>query len=150
MKAIDHLSDLASMLGQPLGTSDWILVDQPMIDAFADTTRDAQWIHVDPARAADGPFGAPIAHGFLTVSLLSAFGKTAFHIADVRMGVNAGFDRLRMTAPVPVNRRVRAHFVVHRFEPVEGGAKLTLDVKVELEGSDKPACVAHWLVRQYT
>ncbi len=150
MNVVAQLSDLAARVGQPLGVSDWIVIDQAMIDAFAHTTRDAQWIHVDPARATQGPFGAPIAHGFLTLSLLSAFVKTAFSVVDVRMGVNAGFDRVRMTAPVPVNQRVRAHFALHSFDAVAGGAKLTLDVRVELEGMDKPACVCLWLVRQYT
>ncbi len=150
MKIFAKLADLSGLVGQPLGTSAWMVVDQRMIDAFAETTCDPQWIHVDPIRAAQGPFGAPIAHGFLTLSLHSAFVISAFRIADVRMGVNAGFDRVRMTSPVRVNSRVRGHFVLGSYEAVDGGAKLRLDVTVEIEGGDRPATVSQWLVRQYT
>ncbi len=121
-----------------------------MIDGFAATTLDSQWIHVDPARAAHGPFGATIAHGFLTLSLHSAFSISAFRIADVRMGINAGLDRVRMTAPVLVGSRLRGHFSLGQYESIDGGAKLRLDVSVEIEGSPKPASVSQWLVRQYT
>jgi acyl dehydratase len=149
VKVFDRLADLSQLVGQPLATSDWITVDQSMIDAFAHTTQDAQWIHVDPQRAAQGPFGATIAHGFLTLSLHSALSMSAFRVADVRMGVNAGFDRVRFTAPVLVGSRVRGHFAVHSFEAIDGGAKMTLQVTVETEGQDRPASVALWLTRQY-
>jgi acyl dehydratase len=150
VKHHDRLEDLAARVGQPLGTSDWMRVDQSTIDAFASVTRDPQWIHIDPVRAAQGPFGATIAHGFLTLSLHSALVVSAFRIGDVRMGVNAGFDRVRFTAPVRAGERVRATFVLATFEPQDDGAKLALDTTVEIEGRDKPACVSRWIVRQYT
>lgn len=149
MKVFDRLEDLSLLVGQLLATSDWITIDQSMIDAFAHTTLDQQWIHVDPQRAAQGPFGAPIAHGFLTLSLHSALSMSAFRVADVRMGVNAGFDRVRFTAPVIVGSQVRGHFVLHSFEAVDGGAKMTLQVTVEVQGQERPASVALWLTRHY-
>ncbi len=146
------LAELAGHVGQPLGTSDWVLVDQARINAFADATGDHQWIHVDPERAAAGPFGAPIAHGFLTLSLLPMLFDSGFAIADVTMGVNYGLNRVRFVTPVPAGRRVRAHFRLLAFERLEGprfGAQMTVEATIELEGATKPACVAETVSRRY-
>ena len=149
MKTYPRLADLQALVGQPLGTSDWITVDQPRIDAFADATLDHQWIHVDPERAAQGPFGTTIAHGFLTLSLLPAFFASAFDIGDVRMGVNYGLNRVRFTAPVPVGSRLRASFRLLAYEPLDGGAQLVTEVTVEREGTERPACVAEAVTRRF-
>ncbi len=145
-----HLADLASHIGQDIGTSDWLLVDQARIDLFAQATGDHQWIHVDPIRAADGPFGATVAHGFLTLSLLPAMFATGFAIDDVRMGINYGLNRVRFANPVRVGSRLRGHFKLLAFEALEGGAQLTVQATIELEGSTKPACVAETVSRRYT
>jgi len=147
MRTFARLADLAALEGQELGTSDWVVVDQSAIDEFAHATGDAQWIHVDPARAAAGPFGTPVAHGFLTLSLLSRLAEDAFRIADVRMGLNYGLDRVRFPSPVPVGSRLRGVCVLRRFEAIAGGAQLTMAVTVEREGGGKPACVAEWVTR---
>jgi acyl dehydratase len=144
------LAELAALEGQLIGTSDWVLVDQARIDAFAAATGDLQWIHVDPVRAAAGPFGRPIAHGFLTLSLLPMLFDSAFAIDDVRMGVNYGLNRVRFVSPVPAGARVRAVFRLLRHEPLEGGAQMTVEATIELEGSAKPACVAETVSRRYT
>ena len=149
MKHFAHLHDLQSLVGQEIGVSDWLLVDQRRIDQFAEATGDHQWIHVDPVRAADGPFGKTIAHGFLTLSLVPEMFATAFVVDDVRMGVNYGLNRVRFTAPVPSDSRVRGHFVLKSYEPIDGGAQLAVEVRVELEGSSKPACVAETLSRRF-
>ena len=150
IKRFAHLADLTALVGQPLADSDWIEVDQARIDAFADATRDPQWIHIDPVRAAAGPFGTTIAHGFLTLSLLPALLHTAFTIDDVRMGVNYGLNRARCPAPVPSGSRVRAHFKLLAFERLpDGGAQLTIEATIEREGGAKPVCVAELLTRQY-
>lgn len=143
-----RLDELPGRVGQILGQSEWVQVDQAAIDRFAQATGDAQWIHVDPARAASGPFGATVAHGFLTLSLLPAMAATAFAVSDSRMGVNYGLDRVRFPAPVPVGSRLRAHFTLLRCEPCEGGLQLTLEARVERQGSDKPVCVAQTLSRR--
>jgi acyl dehydratase len=141
------LAELAALQGQEIGTSDWIAIDQSRIDLFAQATGDRQWIHVDPQRAAAGPFGATVAHGFLTLSLLSELSAAAFEIVDVRMGLNYGLDRVRFPSPVPVGSRLRAVCVLDRLEPIDGGAQLTLTVTIEREGGAKPACVAAWVTR---
>ena len=116
MRMFEKLEDLAPLVGQEIGVSDWIAVDQPRIQAFADATEDQQWIHTDPDRAAAGPFGTTIAHGFLTLSLLPRFYETAFRVREVRMGINYGLDRVRFPAPVPVDSRLRGRFVLKRLE----------------------------------
>jgi acyl dehydratase len=150
MKTFGHLSDLQALVGSELGVSDWITVDQQRINLFADATGDHQWIHVDPVRAAAGPFGAPIAHGFLTLSLLPEMTAAAFTVTDVRMGVNYGLNRVRFTAPVPVDSKVRGRFKLLAYEAIEGGAQLTVEASMEREGSAKPVCVAESLSRRYT
>ena len=149
MKTYAHLADLAALAGQEIGTSDWLLIEQARIDLFAQATGDHQWIHIDPARAAAGPFGAPIAHGFLTLSLLPMLFEGAFAVADVRMGVNYGLNRVRFVSPVRVGSRVRGRFKLLRYEPLDGGAQLTVEATIELEGSAKPACVAETVSRRY-
>jgi acyl dehydratase len=143
-----RLSDLQPLVGREIGLSDWVVVDQQRIDRFAEATGDDQWIHVDPERAAAGPFGAPIAHGFLTLSLLPLLTEDAVEFADVRMGVNYGLNRVRFPAPVKAGGRVRARLRLLSYEPIEGGAQLVVEVTVELEGSPKPACVAETVSRR--
>ncbi len=149
MKHYAHLADLQALVGQELGHSDWLLVDQARIDLFAQATGDHQWIHTDPARAAAGPFGATVAHGFLTLSLLPALFETGFAIDDVRMGVNYGLNRVRFPAPVRAGSRLRGRFRLLSYEPLAGGAQLTVESTIELEGSAKPACVAESVSRRF-
>ena len=149
MRSFEKGSDLQALVGQHIADSDWITVDQRRIDGFAEATGDRQWIHIDPQRAAAGPFGTPIAHGFLTLSLLPEMSASAMQVRDTRMGVNYGLNKVRFTAPVPVDSRLRGHFKLLVFEPLEGGAQLSLEVTMEREGSSKPVCVAESLVRRY-
>jgi len=149
MKHYAHLADLQALVGQELGCSDWLQVDQARIDLFAQATGDHQWIHTDPARAAAGPFGATVAHGFLTLSLLPVLFETGFAIDDVRMGVNYGLNRVRFPAPVRVGSRLRGRFRLLSYEPLAGGAQLTVESTLELEGSEKPACVAESVSRRF-
>ncbi|WP_395138226.1 MaoC family dehydratase [Schlegelella aquatica] len=150
MKVFERLTDLQGLVGQSLGTSDWVQIDQERIDRFAEATGDHQWIHVDPARARQGPYGTTVAHGFLTLSLLPLFFESAFVIRDVSMGINYGLNRVRFPAPVPVDSRLRAHFTLLAYEPLEpAGAQLTVQVTVEREGSDKPVCVAESVTRRH-
>src|SRR5213083_2519551 len=142
MRSFDKLADLQACIGQEIGVSDWITIDQQRIDRFAEATGDFQWIHVDAERAASGPFGTTVAHGFLTLSLLAPMFATGFELKDSQMGVNYGLNRVRFTAPVPVDSRVRAHFKLLSYEAIEGGAQLAVEVTMEREGSVKPVCVA--------
>lgn len=149
MRRFASLEELGRELGQVVGTSEWVTITQQRIDEFARATGDLQWIHVDPVRAAAGPFGATIAHGFLTLSLLPQMGESALDIGGVRMGVNYGLNKVRFPAPVPVGSRLRGHFKLTGFEPIEGGAQITFEVTMEREGSAKPVCVAESLSRRY-
>jgi acyl dehydratase len=149
VKHYAHLADLQALVGQEVGVSDWVQVEQSRIQAFADATGDQQWIHTDPVRAATGPFKAPIAHGFLTLSLLPMLFETAFAVDDVTMGVNYGLNRVRFISPVTVGSRLRGHFKLQNFDILPGGAQLTMLASVEIEGSDKPACVAETVSRRY-
>ena len=149
MRIFDRIADLESLVGQELGVSEWILVDQQRIDLFAQATADCQWIHIDAERAADGPFGTTIAHGFLTLSLLSAMSTTAFRVNDTRMGVNYGLNKVRFPAPVPVDSRVRGRFQLIGYEPLEGGAQIAIEATMERENGIRPVCVAEWLSRWY-
>ena len=144
-----QLADMAALVGQDIGASNWVQIDQDRINQFAQATGDHQWIHLDPVRAAAGPFGAPIAHGFLTLSLLPMLFESAFAVDDVRMGVNYGLNRVRFVSPVRVGSRLRGRFKLLSFEPLEGGAQLTVEATIELEGSAKPACVAETVSRRY-
>lgn len=150
MKIFDTLQQIQDFVGQGEVMSDWLTVTQDQINQFAQATDDQQWIHVDPERAKAGPFGATIAHGFLTLSLLPAFFATAFKIQNVRMGVNYGLNKVRFTAPVTVNSRLRARLSLKACEAIENnGVQLIWLVNVEREGSDKPVCVAESLTRLY-
>ena len=150
MRHFDTLDELAACVGQEVALSDWVTVTQARVQQFADATGDQQWIHVDVERARQGPFGAPIAHGFLTLSLLPVFFDSAFEIRQGGMGLNYGLNRVRFTAPVPVGSRLRARMTLLAATPIEGnGLQMTWSVAVEREGSDKPVCVAEALVRRY-
>ena len=150
MKIFDTLAELAACVGQEVAVSDWVTITQAQVNQFADATGDHQWIHVDPDRARAGPFGAPIAHGFLTLSLLPRFFESAFDVRGSSMGVNYGLNRVRFTAPVPVGSRLRARMTLLSAEPIAGdGLQMTWSVAVEREGGDKPVCVAESLVRRY-
>ena len=149
MRSFDRLADLEPLVGQHIADSEWIAIDQRRIDQFAEATGDHQWIHVDPVRAAAGPFRTTVAHGFLTLSMLPEMGANAMEFRDVRMGVNYGLNRVRFTSPVPVGSRVRGRFKLLAYEPIAGGAQLTFDVTMEREGSEKPVCIAESVSRRY-
>lgn len=150
MRIFDTLADMRPLIGQSLGHSDWIAVGQDRVHAFAEATEDRQWIHVDPERAAAGPFGGPIAHGFLTLSLIPYFFETGFSVSESRMVLNYGLNKARFTAPVPVGSRLRAAFKLLAMEDVAGGAvQVTVEVAIEREGSARPVCVAETVARHY-
>ncbi len=150
MKIFEHLMQLKDWVDQEPLTSEWHAISQTQIDQFAQATGDHQWIHVDPEKAKAGPFGTPIAHGFLTLSMVPLFFHTAFSISDVRMGVNYGLNRVRFTSPVPVNSRLRGNFVLKSCEEIDNqGLQLTWRVHVEREGSDTVACIAETVTRLY-
>ena len=150
MKTFQTLSDLTACVGQEVALSDWITITQQQVNLFADATGDHQWIHVDLEKAAAGPFGGTIAHGFLTLSLLPRFFESSFEIIESRMGVNYGLNKVRFMAPVPVGSRLRARMKLLRAEPIKGsGLQMTWEVTVEREGSTKPVCVAESLMRRY-
>jgi acyl dehydratase len=141
--------DLEASVGRQLGTSDWLEITQQRIDKFADATGDHQWIHVDPERAKDGPFGACIAHGYLTQSLVNLFLPQIVDVQGISMGVNYGADKLRFPAPVPVGSRVRGSAELIKVEHVKGGVQATIRVTVEIEGSERPGCVIDTISRYY-
>jgi len=147
---VTSIRELESRVGQEVGVSPWVEITQERIDTFAKAINDFQWIHVDPARAKQSPFGSTIAHGFLTLSLLSHLSEQTFSFTDRRMGINYGLNRVRFTSPVPVGSRVRARFTVLKFEKIEGnGVQVTWTATIEIEGARKPALVAEWLGRHY-
>jgi len=151
MRTLTGIDDLETLVGQHLGTSEWVDITQERIDAFAEATGDHQWIHVDPERASNGPFGATIAHGYLTLSLLPLFYSTVYRVEGVRMGINYGANKVRFLTPVPVGSRLRGSIEVGEVKRVpNGGAQVTWNVTVELEGSDKPACYAEAISVMYT
>ncbi|WP_327237332.1 MaoC family dehydratase [Streptomyces sp. NBC_01317] len=141
--------ELRAGVGEQLGHSDWLEIDQKRIDLFADATGDHQWIHVDPERAAAGPFGTTIAHGYLTLSLLPVFVPQIIAVENVTMGVNYGTNKVRFPAPVPVGSRLRASAVLQSVEEAGGGVQLTALVTVERESGTKPVCVAESVSRYY-
>ena len=144
------LRELEHRVGEEVGVSPWVEVTQTRIDTFAKAIDDFQWIHVDPARAKRSPFGGTIAHGFLTLSLLSHLSERTFGFTDRKMGVNYGLNRVRFTAPLPSGSRVRARFTLQKFEKLaEGGVQVTWSTVVEREGAEKPVLVAEWLGRHY-
>ncbi|MBU8977948.1 MaoC family dehydratase [Lysobacter sp. MMG2] len=150
MRTYETIADLKPLVGEIIGVSDWIQIDQARINQFAQATGDDQWIHVDTERAAKGPFGTPIAHGFLTLSLLPALFATAFEIRRSTMGINYGLNKVRFIQPVPVDSRVRGHFKLLGWDAIDNeGAQLLIEMTVELEGAGKPACVAESITRRY-
>lgn len=150
MKTFNTLAELSAHVGTTVAVSEWLTISQGQINQFAQATGDHQWIHVDPERAAQGPFGTPIAHGFLTLSLIPRFMETSMQVHHVRMGVNYGLNKVRFISPVPVNSRLRAHLKLLEVVPVDnGGVQQAWEVTIEREGAAKPACVAEALVRQY-
>ncbi|MDR3079954.1 MAG: MaoC family dehydratase [Streptomyces sp.] len=139
--------ELKAAVGEQLGYSDWLEIDQKRIDLFADATGDHQWIHVDPEKAARGPFGTTIAHGYLTLSLLPLFGPQLLQVEGVKMGVNYGTNKVRFPAPVPVGSRLRSTATITSVEDVPGGVQVSVAFVVEREGGDKPVGVAESVVR---
>ena len=150
MKVFASLQEVVSCVGQEVAVSEWITITQEQIDLFAQATGDHQWIHVDTKRAAEGPFGTTIAHGYLTLSLVPRFFESAMRIDNVRMSINYGLNKVRFMAPVPVNSRLRARITLLACDALEPqGFQQTWQVQIEREGSDKPVCVAESLARLY-
>ena len=144
VRALEH------RVGEEVAVSPWIEITQERIDTFAKAIDDFQWIHVDRARAESSPYRGTIAHGFLTLSLLSHLSERTFAYSDRKMGVNYGLNRVRFTSPVPSGARVRARFTLAKYEKIEGnGVQVTWNTVVEIEGKDKPALVAEWIGRHY-
>ena len=143
------LRELESKVGQEVGISPWVEMSQERIDQFAKATEDFQWIHVDPARAKDSPFGSTIAHGVLTLSMLPKLSESTFEFSDRKMGVNYGLNRVRFTAPVPAGARIRGRFTLGKYEKLDGGVQVTWNVSIEREGGDKPVMVAESIGRHY-
>src|SRR5262245_17257817 len=147
---IKNIAELANYVGKEVGISDWLEVSQERIGQFAEATEDRQWIHIDRERAAhESPFKTTIAHGFLTLSLLSVLARLAISVGGVRMGINYGLNRVRFVSPVPAGTRIRGRFTLGTLEEIKGSVQSTWNVTVEREGSEKPCCVAEWLVRYY-
>lgn len=151
MKTFQTLAELAACVGQEVAVSDWITITQQQVNTFADATGDHQWIHVDAEKAKAGPFGGTIAHGFLTLSLLPRFLESSVVINDVRMGINYGLNKVRFVNPVLVGSRLRARMSLAASENIENnGKQMVWDITIEIEGKDKPACVAQAVIRSYT
>ena len=151
MKTFQTLAELATCVGQEVAVSDWITITQQQVNTFADATGDHQWIHVDAEKAKAGPFGGTIAHGFLTLSLLPRFLESTIVISDVRMGINYGLNKVRFVNPVLVGSRLRARMSLAASENIENnGKQMVWDITIEIEGKDKPACVAQAVIRSYT
>jgi acyl dehydratase len=149
-KTAVSLRELESRVGQECGVSPWVEIAQERIDLFAKATEDFQWIHVDPKRAKDSPFGGTIAHGFLTLSMLPKLSESTFSFSDRRMGVNYGLNKVRFMAPVPVGSRLRARMKLLQCEPIDNsGMQMTWEVTIEREGVAKPVCVAESIARRY-
>ena len=150
MKTFETLQDVAACVGQQVAVTPWLQITQEQVNQFAQATGDHQWIHIDVERAKAGPFGAPIAHGFLTLSLIPQFFQTGISITESRMGVNYGLNKVRFTSPVPVGSRLRAHIKLLSATPIDNhGMQFTWDVSIEREGTDKPVCIAESLSRAY-
>jgi len=149
---IENVSQLRELLGREVAVTDWLEVTQSRINQFAEATGDHQWIHVDPERAKrESPYGATIAHGFLTLSLLSSLMSQAIKIrSGIKMGINYGLNRVRFPNAVPAGSQIRARVTLQTLEEIAGGVQATWGVTVECQGAEKPCCVAEWLVRYYT
>ena len=149
MKVFNGLDELRAAAGARVGASDWMTVDQERVNTFADATEDHQWIHVDEEKAKAGPFGGTIAHGFLTLSLLSHLLAQVYRIDGVKMGINYGLNKVRFTAPVPVGSKIRGVVDIADVADATGGVQVTTRITVEIEGSERPALIAEWITRQY-
>lgn len=150
MREFTGLDELQALIGQEVGVSPWTEIDQARIDAFADATGDHQWIHVDVERCRrESPFGTPVAHGFLTLSLISGMYDQAVRLNGARLVVNYGLNKVRFPAPVPVGSRVRARMTLTAIAPFDGGAQLEWEVLMERDGGERPVCAAELLVRRY-
>ncbi|MFO1196328.1 MAG: MaoC family dehydratase [Burkholderiaceae bacterium] len=150
MREFESLAELKALVGQEVAVSDWETVTQERVDKFAEATGDHQWIHVDPQRAASGPFGTTIAHGFLTLSMLPLFFQRTIVLKDVRMGINYGLNRVRFTSPLPVGSELRTRMKLVSIEDLpENGAQMVWEVTFERKGSDRPVCVAESISRRY-
>lgn len=147
MRVFSNAEDVRAAEGEKLGSSEWTTITQEQIDQFADATHDHQWIHVDAERAAQGPFGTTIAHGFLTLSLVSALNSQTYRFENLRMGINYGTNKVRFPNPVPVGSRVRSHTELTGVADTGDGLQLTVSTTIEIEGAEKPACVAEVLTR---
>lgn len=145
----DHPNDLLHSIGQPLGTSEWRLLSQDGVDTFAEVTGDEQWIHVDPERAAAGPFGTTIVHGFFTLALCPLLVAETIEVRNKSMGINYGLNRVRFPSPIPVGKRVRGQVVLLSAKEISAGVQVVLGVTIEVEGGEKPACVAELVTRIY-
>ncbi|HEY8025373.1 MAG TPA: MaoC family dehydratase [Burkholderiaceae bacterium] len=151
MREIASLAQLKELIGQEVAVSGWTEITQERVNQFAEATGDLQWIHIDVERSKkESPFGGPVAHGFLTLSLLPKLMADAVSMPDVKMGVNYGLNKVRFPAPVPVGSRLRARMTLQAVEDIAGGAQVTWLVSVEREGSDKPVCVAESISRRYS
>jgi len=149
MKTDLKIRDLENRVGQEIAVSPWVDMPQERIDLFAKATEDFQWIHVDPVRARQSPFGSTIAHGFLTLSMLPKLTESTFEFSDRKMGVNYGLNKVRFTAPVPAGAKIRGRFTLAKYEKLEGGVHTTWSVVLEREGGDKPVMVAETISRHY-
>lgn len=150
MRTVQGLEEMQTLVGQELGVSDWHRVTQEEVDLFAKATHDHQWIHVDPERCKrESPFGGPIAHGYYTIALAPALLAQVLTVRGVRMGVNYGLNKMRLPSPVPVGSRVRARATLAGYEPIAGGASVTIGLTFEVEEQAKPACVAEVIYRYY-
>jgi acyl dehydratase len=144
------IDDAKLRIGQEIGVSEWMLIDQARVNGFAEVTGDHQWIHVDVERAKrESPFGGPIAHGYLTVSLLAKFAGECIAVDGIKLAVNYGLNRVRFASPVKVGSRLRARFVLAAVDDIAGGAQMTWQATVEIDGGEKPACIAEMLTRWY-
>jgi acyl dehydratase len=147
VRKFSGLEEFVAAEGSQLGPTDWLKVTQERVNLFADATDDHQWIHVDPERAANGPFGAPIAHGLLTLSLLPHFTSQMYTVDNIAMAINYGYNKVRFITPVKVGSKVRARAEIAKVDQLDGAVQATLTTTVEIEGSDKPAAVAESIVR---
>ena len=148
-RTINGIEEFKQLVGEHIGYTDWVEITQERVNAFADATGDHQWIHVDVERAKQGPFGGPIAHGYLTLSLAPWLGSELYTVSGVSMGVNYGIDKLRFPAPVPVGSNLRLGGRVLEVTDIPGGAQIKLEYTFEVEGAAKPSCVAEVLYRMY-
>jgi len=147
---VKSIDELQALIGTHVGYGEYLTVTQEAVNQFADATGDHQWIHVDPVRAAAGPFGGPIAHGYMTLSLIPVLLNGVMQVAGVKMGVNYGTNKVRFTSPVPVGSQVRAGSTLVAAEAIPGGAQVTMDVVIEIKDAPKPACFAQIVTRYYT